>query len=292
MTYSPPTLRDLARYWVSKGGVNLGVVGDTRHQVLGRSYHLGRSNLRTDAYSRQTTRDRAGLTDAASAIDLGRLNGSLGHLRTFSVWLVKQCQANRPGTSDIREVIYTDDGKRVLRWDRERGVKSAPRTGEADNSHLTHTHVSFYRDSEKRPKVGVFAPYFAPNELAAGDDDGAAVQATKIIGFAGRILGAVLPEEDNTEGLFSGSATNDEVLIVGGTAAGNPNGVTFTVASAVAWWKEVFAAGLNVTKVRPTLLPGSKVLTEAGLAKARALATSSTDFAPEDYNPLGLEVVA
>lgn len=57
-------------------------------------------------------------------------------------------------------MIYTPDGKTVLRWDRERGVKSEPRPGEADASHITHTHISFYRDSERRPKVGLFAPFF------------------------------------------------------------------------------------------------------------------------------------
>lgn len=161
MTYSPPTLTDLGRYWASKGGVNLGVVGDVAHQRKGTSYHLGKSSLAPDAYSRLTARDRAGLTEAASAIDLGRLNGSYARLRTFSVWLVRRCQAGATGTVDIREVIYTDDGETVRRYDRERGVDSDPRPGEADGSHLWHTHISFYRDSEKRSKTGTFAPYFA-----------------------------------------------------------------------------------------------------------------------------------
>lgn len=161
MTYAPPTLTALARYWVSQGGVNLGVVGDAAHQAKGMSYHLGRSQLASDAYSRTTTRDRAGLSEAASAIDLGRLKGALGPLRAFSRWLVVQCQAGIPGTADIREVIYTIDGKVVMRYDRERGAASTPRPGEANLSHLTHTHVSFYRDSERRSKVGIFTPYFA-----------------------------------------------------------------------------------------------------------------------------------
>lgn len=218
MTYAPPTITALARYWTQHGGTNLGVVGDTRHVTKGRSYHLGRSQLTSDAYSRQTARDRAGLSDAASALDLGRLNGSLGGLRAFSRWLVERCQQNAPGTQDIREVIYTPDGKTVLRWDRERGLKSAPRPGEADLSHLTHTHVSWYRDSEKRAKVGAFAPFFekpvqpAPpqensmttgnrltdaivtragylaNELKAGDNEAALAQLAKINEFTGRIL--------------------------------------------------------------------------------------------------------
>ena len=162
MTYNPNTLRALGAFWTAQGGVNLGVVGDTAHAAKGYSYHLGADQLAANAYSAQTARDRAGLTNAASAIDLGRLGGTLPKLRAFSRWLVGRGQRNEPGTSDIREIIYTLDGKVVLRWDRERGYAAAPRAGEADDSHLTHTHISFYRDSEGRDKRSLFAPYFAP----------------------------------------------------------------------------------------------------------------------------------
>ena len=215
MTYAPPTITALARYWTQHGGVNLGVVGDTRHKTKGTSYHLGRSDLRTDAYSRTTARDRAGLTDAASALDIGKLNGNLGQLRTFSRWFVERCRANAPGTSDVREFIYSPDGKTVLRWDRERGIKSAPRMGEANDSHLAHSHISFYRDSERRSKVGLFSPYFTPakpapiqeapvgnrivvaakkqldyfeNEAESGDKAKAQSHAIKALGFVGRLI--------------------------------------------------------------------------------------------------------
>lgn len=95
-----------------------------------------------------------------------------------------------------------------------------------------------------------------------------------------------------TDSYFTEGAANDPTeYLHGGTATGNPNGVSFTMARAVAWWKFVIARGLNVSHVRPTLLPGSKVLSEDGLAIAKALATSGANFAPEDFNPLGLEVV-
>lgn len=162
MTYAPPTLTALAHYWISQGGVNLGVVGDPAHMAKGTSYHLGKDHLVAGAYSVQTTRDRRGLTDGASAIDLGKLHGSFGDLRAFSSWLVTQGRRNAPGTRDIREIIYSPDGRTVLRWDRERGYASAPRAGEADSTHLTHTHVSFYRDAEARDHTIAFRPYFAP----------------------------------------------------------------------------------------------------------------------------------
>ncbi len=160
MTFAPPTLLALASLWTSHGGVNLGIVGDTAHVAGGVSYHLGKDDLRSDAYSVKTARDKAGLSDAASAIDLGKLDGSYVGLRAFSVWLVAEARADAPGTDDMREIIYSPDGQTVLRWDRERGYTSAPRTGEADTSHLTHTHISWYRDAETRDHRTAFRPYF------------------------------------------------------------------------------------------------------------------------------------
>jgi hypothetical protein len=139
--------------------VSLGIVGDTRHDD---GYHLGRSRIFAaggkgkNDYSIQTARDRDSLTNQASAIDIGQF----GRLRRMSKWLVAQARADAPDTRDIREIIYSPDGKTVLRWDRERGVKSRPKPGEADDTHLTHTHVSFYRDSLKRDKVAVFRRWF------------------------------------------------------------------------------------------------------------------------------------
>jgi hypothetical protein len=167
VTYAPVTLSALGRYWKAQGGTLLGIVGDGDHASKGTSYHLGRSALKITAYSRRTARDKAGLTEAASAIDLGRLNGKIDDLRDFSAWLVRQCQSSAPGTRDIREVIYAGTYKgttAVLRYDRERGATSAPKPGEADASHLSHTHVSFYRDSRSRDKIGLFRPYFEDME--------------------------------------------------------------------------------------------------------------------------------
>lgn len=171
MTFAPITIRAVAEFWSAQGGVNLGIVPDARHRQSG-GYHCGRDDLvaagrlATD-YSTQHPRDRAGLTDAASALDLGKLRGSLAELQAFSTWLVEQCQAKAPGTEDIREVIWSPDGKVVKRWS---GIDRITRdgwptgTGNGDQSHLWHTHISWFRDAQTRDKVGVFAPYFAPEE--------------------------------------------------------------------------------------------------------------------------------
>lgn len=166
MTYAPASLRATAAYWTAHGGVSLGIVGDTGHVARGVSYHLGRDQLTATAYSIKTARDKAGLTNGASAMDFGRLNGSLGGLRQFSVWLVDQARRNQPGTFDLREIIYSPDGATVLRWDRERGYASKPQGGEADDSHLTHTHVSWYRDAEARDHTTAIRPYFEETSMA------------------------------------------------------------------------------------------------------------------------------
>jgi hypothetical protein len=163
MSFSPPTLIELQVFLAPRTGLsagNLGIVGDAAHIARGVSYHLGRDHLKEGAYSRKSTRDRGGLTNAASALDIG----NHPDLRRLSVDLVAACRADAPGTDDIREVIYSPDGKKVLRWDRERGFDSKPRRGEADDSHLFHTHVSWYRNSEGSRKVGVFAALYGEGE--------------------------------------------------------------------------------------------------------------------------------
>lgn len=170
MTFAPPTIKALAVFMSYHGGVNLGIVGDVAHQTRGNSYHLGEDLLTADAYSRVTARDKAGLSLAASAYDLGRIDGSLTKLQNFSKWLVSRAQINAPGTRDIREIIYSPDGVAVRRWDRERGYASATTlmaSTALNNSHRTHTHVSFYRDAEFRDHTTAFRPYFDTQ----GDDD-------------------------------------------------------------------------------------------------------------------------
>lgn len=154
MTYAPKTLIGLADYFEEHGGVNLGIVGDAAHT---KGYHLGRDRLTLPDYSVKQPRDVAGLTNAASAIDLGRIHGSLQELYAFSRELVAACMAKAPGYRDVREVIYSPDGRRVQRWSGVSGqIETGP--GNGDASHLTHTHVSYFRDSEAREKVGLFAP--------------------------------------------------------------------------------------------------------------------------------------
>jgi hypothetical protein len=181
MTYAPETLSVLARYWTEQGGVTLGIVGNRAHTV---GYHLGRDRIYDGSgpgigdqdYSVQHSRDKAGLSNAASAMDLGRLGGTLAGLQRFSRWLVARAMEDPMAHRDIREVIYSPDGVKVQRWS---GIDNLIHTtpGNGDDSHRTHTHISFFRDSVGRSKVPLFAPYFIP-DTSTGDTMAVALNGT------------------------------------------------------------------------------------------------------------------
>lgn len=158
MTRAPGALTKARAYLINSYGVapeKVGIVGGPHHAG---GYHCGADRTVANDYSVvESSRDRKGLTDAAAALDIGTFSKKVGsrtlNLRSLSVWLVAQCKAGTADTRDIREVIYTDDGKTVKRWDRL-GIRN---TG--DDSHLWHTHISYFRDSESRDKTALFKRY-------------------------------------------------------------------------------------------------------------------------------------
>lgn len=158
MTYAPQPLLDLRAYLRPLTGLSdaeMGIVPDKNHNG---GYHCGWSQRSSDNdYSwSESSRDWSHKTEAASAFDLGMFS----QLRDVSVWIVEQCQAGASDTLDIREIIYSPDGKVVLRWDRL-GIRT---TG--DPSHLTHTHFSWFRDAENRDKTAVFQRFFEGDYVA------------------------------------------------------------------------------------------------------------------------------
>lgn len=183
MPYTPETIKSLKKYLIAKTGKEgkyFSIARDYQPSSARgyRGYHLGKDQIfssvgqKSKDYSIQTARDKAGLSDARSAMDINL--PSKKEMALFN-YLVTQCRKDAPGTSDIREVIGTSDGKVVLRYDRQRGANSQPKPGEADASHLWHIHISWYRDSEDRDKIGVFEGFFGPrspsDENAGGVDD-------------------------------------------------------------------------------------------------------------------------
>jgi hypothetical protein len=126
----------------------IGIVPDAAHRG---GYHCGsdrviwRNGVIDDYSVVESPRDRNGLTLDAAALDIGmfkvRTPKGTFDLRHYSTWMVQQCQAGTADTAHIREIIYSPDGKTVKRWDR------LGRRSSGDNSHLTHTHESYFRDA-------------------------------------------------------------------------------------------------------------------------------------------------
>ncbi|SCG45906.1 hypothetical protein [Micromonospora coxensis] len=146
----------------------VGIVGDSAHRG---GYHCGSDRVVTNDYSVvESPRDSSGLTLDASALDVGLFQvssaGRTHDLRTFSTWCVAQCVANTPDSRDIREIIYSPDGRTVRRWDR------LGRRTSGDDSHLWHTHFSFFRDSTKaqRDQTPLFRRYLSTIGLLEDDD--------------------------------------------------------------------------------------------------------------------------
>ncbi|MBY8872648.1 hypothetical protein K7640_12460 [Micromonospora sp. PLK6-60] len=177
----------------------VGIVADAYHHG---GYHCGADRVVADDYSVvESARDRAGLTLHASAVDVGefevQVKGRTHNLITFSNWCVAQCVADAPGTRDLREVIYSPDGRTVRRWDR------LGRRSTGDSTHLTHTHFSFFRDSTKadRDQTPLFRRYLTeiglipstPQEHVMEQND----RLVKATGYPERTVGDVLADLEN-----------------------------------------------------------------------------------------------
>lgn len=170
MSHAPDDLLAVQRYVHERTGQDwaaLGIVGDAAH-AAGGGYHVGQDLLaaigaapgpqypQSDySYEDDPARDLApphdmsshtatlaGDKDAASAFDMG---GGFDRFLEFNRWMRDRMLAGDPRTRDIREMIHTLDGQTVHRIDRT-GIQ--PDWG--DDSHLFHTHFSFFRDSAGR----------------------------------------------------------------------------------------------------------------------------------------------
>lgn len=240
MTFAPQTLLDV-RDWLQAGWPQLsdnevGIVGGPSHQDTGTSYHLGENELKMgkNPYSARTARDKAGLADpeiddAACAIDL---DDDWPLLREFSIWVVDQCRRPNPhpDTLDIREVIYTPDGKTVWTWDREKGQTSAPEQ-RGSSSHLTHTHLSRYRDATRNPLLPLFQRFMVERQggddvlevpIPAGEGEKPAAPSKRVEMFQRALIraGANLAGAGGPDGRF-GATTKAEFVRIVGAAAGD-----------------------------------------------------------------------
>lgn len=158
MSSPPPGIVELQAYRTAQlgRGLNLGIVGDDNHTA---GYHLGPDRTPVGDYSERLARDKAGarlFPYYASAED-----SSMAWSQSRQ-WLAKLVTDARNGvayTRDIREIIGSLDGKTALYWDSQTGFQAVRYLG---SGHLTHTHISFFRDSAQRDQSDVLRMYLEP----------------------------------------------------------------------------------------------------------------------------------
>jgi hypothetical protein len=159
MSYADPALIQARTYLMSRGipGNAIGIVGDQSHQSSG-GYHVGNDvlaqigKLNSDYSKRQTDKDRPG-SNAAMALDIGGLPGQ--QLSDLTNWLIAQCRAGTADTRNIREVIGRKSPAGGIQHYDALGLQTGLPAG-----HDTHTHISYYRDSEGGDKTSLFRRYF------------------------------------------------------------------------------------------------------------------------------------
>lgn len=160
MTISPDTLLTVRRIYQKYTNLPAVALGIQHYSPQGGGYHEGNDllaqagRLTSDYSKRETHLDQPG-SNNASAIDIGYFdvklsNGRRVTLRDHSAWILDHWNE----AWFIRELIYSPDGKTVKRKDRL-GIRT---TG--DNSHLTHDHISYFRDYTLNPAIPAFHQRF------------------------------------------------------------------------------------------------------------------------------------
>jgi hypothetical protein len=175
MSFAPENLKAVRRYIVEKTGVPFENIS-IRSAKSNRGYHAGKDQIYgpygqgDNDYSVRQTRDKAGLTNASSAIDIKLpYRGVDSPLRRLTAYLLTVAKAGGFGRS-ITEIIGPDATGAANYWSKATGWLPRPRLAPA--SHEWHIHLGFFRDTEFIDKVAIFKPFFeAPAPVTAADPD-------------------------------------------------------------------------------------------------------------------------
>lgn len=142
----------------------LGIVGDASHTY---GYHLGPDRAPSwDSSISELTRDRTGANRYpyyASAIDIGM---GWGQSRQWLAWFIDRLR--KGAYPDVREVIGSLDGRNALYFD---GTDGFDAYGYSGGGHVSHTHISFYRDSAERDQTPVLRDFLEGITSEEQDDD-------------------------------------------------------------------------------------------------------------------------
>lgn len=168
MSLAPPSLIDVRRYLVAKTGkptANFSI----RAAKSSRGYHAGRAEIfgpngqGNKDYSVKQPRDKAGLSEASSAIDIKL---PIPQLKALVAYLLAGAKA---GTLDIFELIGPDSTGKANYWSKATGWLPKPKWAPA--SHEWHIHMAFPRDTEFTDRVAIFRPFFEAQPAPTPDPD-------------------------------------------------------------------------------------------------------------------------
>lgn len=149
---TPPNLRalaDLVRQYFGLGWDAIGIKGDQSHTY---GYHRSRnwineSGQGRDDYSNQLAKDLSGDGNWLAALDVSL---DPPHMKSTTARLVNALKARDPRMASVREVFGTLDGNNVTAWDASSNGYTT-----ADDSHLSHVHMSFYRSMANNDHSGI-----------------------------------------------------------------------------------------------------------------------------------------
>lgn len=158
MSSPPPGIVELQAYRTAQlgRGLNLGIVGDANHKA---GYHLGPDRTPVGDYSERLVRDKAGARQFPVYASAEDSSMAWSQSRQWLAKLVTDARNNEPYTRDIREIIGSLDGQTALYWDSQAGFQPVRYLG---SGHVTHTHISFFRDAAQRDQSDVLRMYLEP----------------------------------------------------------------------------------------------------------------------------------
>lgn len=265
MTFAPSDLLAFRRTVMSLTGItsasDVGIVGDGAHQHTG-GYHEGMDVLETltigydppatehigsstQDYSCRLARDRRGLTNAASAMDIGAgwFRGGRAAWIRFNNLFVAALHANDPALAAVRATNYSPDGTAKRRTDRQAGWSVVSSSDTVD----THTHVEWYRDTE-----GTSARQASLNRMA--------------ILIQQAIEGNDMSAVDNTDPSYQDLIFNVRALLAGEPTSGGPSHVANAVrASLTAILSQAQSNGSGISELK-TALAGLQLPAAGGLS--------------------------
>ena len=155
---NPPRISDATQAFEKRPDrprsyVMAGVVGDVRHMNPPMGYHVDPDELPGSDYSVQTQRDRTGADQHPHDASAWDLHFGPAEMIVVTNRLLAAARKNDPRMKAVREFCGTRDGRNTYPWDLHGNVSEGINSW--DSGHLSHVHISFYRDASAKQIMAV-----------------------------------------------------------------------------------------------------------------------------------------